>query len=117
MKGRPPKPSAMLHLAGTARPSRVRSDEPKFDLVDVFPKPPRTLNADGRKLWNELGPRLVAAGVLQIVDLYPFEQLAYAWQHFRLKAKAGVRVPSADDAALRGLFSEFGMTPAARRRE
>jgi hypothetical protein len=58
----------------------------------------------------------VACGVLQVVDLYGLEQLCYAWQLFRQKAKAGMDVTASENNALRGLFSEFGMSPAARRR-
>lgn len=77
---------------------------------------PQHLNPDGAQAWNDLGPKLVAAGVLQEVDLYPLEQVCYAWQRFRQKAKAGMDMSASDDNALKALWSEFGMTPAARRR-
>jgi len=114
--GMTPTPAPLLVLAGTARPDRVRPDMPAFDLVNDFPKPPSYLGHEAKKMWKEVGPQLVAAGVLQVVDLYPLEQLCYTWQRFRTSAKAGAAITAADNAALRTMFSEFGMTPAARRR-
>jgi phage terminase small subunit len=112
------KPSAphLKVLAGTTRPDRQQEAGPEFDLIDVFPYPPQHLNADGAEMWQNLGPQLVKARVLQVVDLYALEQLCVAWQMFRQKAKAGMPNTAAEDTALKGLFSEFGMTPAARRK-
>lgn len=114
--GRKAKPVALKVIAGTSRPDRDPADAPEFAPVRDFPDPPQHLNPDGAACWNDLGPKLVAAGVLQEVDLYPLEQLCYSWQRFRQKAKAGMDMTASDDNALKALFSEFGMTPAARRR-
>jgi len=89
---------------------------PQFDPVREFPPAPQHLNADGATLWRELGPQLIACGVLQVVDLYALEQLCYAWQRFRKKAKAEMDVTASEDNALKALWAEFGLTPAARRR-
>jgi phage terminase small subunit len=112
------KPSAphLKVLAGTDRPDREAPDAPEYDLIDVFPFPPQHLNPDGAEMWNNLGPQLVKAKVLQVVDLYALEQLCFSWQRFRQKAKAGMELTAAEDTALKALFSEFGMTPAARRK-
>ncbi|AVK20255.1 phage terminase, small subunit [Pseudomonas aeruginosa] len=67
-------------------------------------------------MWNQLGPQLVAAKVLQVVDLYSLEQLCFAWQCFRKKARADMEATAAEQTALKALFSEFGMTPASRRK-
>lgn len=67
-------------------------------------------------MWGDLGRQLVAAKVLQVVDLYSLEQLCFAWQRFRAKAKAGMDLTAAEDTSLKSLFSEFGMTPASRRK-
>ncbi len=114
--GRKPTPPELKVLSGTARPDREQPDAPQFDLVEDFPGPPQHLNADGAEMWRTLGPQLVAARVLQVVDLWSLEQLCFAFQRFRQKAKAGVELTAAEDGALKALFSEFGMTPASRRK-
>lgn len=114
--GRKAKPTALKLIQGTSRPDRDPPSAPEFEPVSEFPAPPIHLNVDVAAAWNDLGPKLVAAGVLQAVDLYPLEQLCYAWQRFRKKAKADMDVTASEDNALKALWSEFGMTPAARRR-
>lgn len=103
-------------IQGTAQPCRENADAPKFDLVSVFPDAPQHLTIDGALMWADLGPKLVAAGVLQVVDLYPLEQLCYAWQWFRQKAKAKMELTASENNALKALFAEFGMTPASRQK-
>jgi phage terminase small subunit len=82
----------------------------------VLPEPPATLNADGAALWREIGGELVACGVLRTLDVWAFEQLCYAWQRFRAAAKADMPIPGAKINSLKGLFAEFGLSPATRRR-
>ena len=115
-RGRKPIPSGFKVLAGTNRPDRVSVDAPEFDLVEDFPPAPQHLNADGMEMWRNLGRQLVAAKVLQVVDLYSLEQLCHAWQCFRKKAKADMDSTAAETTALKSLFSEFGMTPASRNK-
>ena len=114
--GRKATPHNLKVIAGTDRPDRDPKDMPEFQPVREFPEPPQWLNADGVAIWNDLGPKLVSAGVLQEVDLYPLAQLCHAWQRLVQKAKAGVDITASEDNALKALWSEFGMTPAARRR-
>ncbi|RMH96306.1 hypothetical protein, partial [Stutzerimonas nitrititolerans] len=66
------KPTAphLKVLQGTSRPDREVPDAPEYDLIEEFPDPPIHLNADGADMWNRLGPQLVAARVLQVVDLF-----------------------------------------------
>lgn len=110
----PPKPRNLKIISGSRE--KDPPNLPEFAPVRQFPPAPQHLNPDGASAWNDLGPKLVAAGVLQEVDLYPLEQLCYAWQRFRKKAKADMDVTASEDNALKALWSEFGMTPAARRR-
>lgn len=117
MRGRKPTAPALKVIAGTARPDReAPTDAPEFDLVEEFPDPPQHLNVDGASMWNNLGPQLVKSKVLQTVDLFALQQLCYAWQRAVAKQKAGMDITAAEDMALKAMFSEFGMTPASRRK-
>lgn len=115
-RGRKPTAPNLKVLAGTTRPDREVTDAPEFDLIEDFPDAPQHLNADGAEMWKNLGRQLVSAKVLQVVDLYSLEQLCFAWQCFRKKAKADMEATAAEQTALKALFSEFGMTPASRRK-
>jgi phage terminase small subunit len=117
MRGRKPTPHNLKVIAGTDRPSRAPADDlPEFDLVSVFPDPPQHLNIDGASMWSDLGKQLVAAKVLQQVDLYLLQQLCYCWQRHCAKQRAGMDIMAAEDQALKSLFSEFGMSPASRKK-
>lgn len=116
MRGRKPLPPQLKVISGTLQKCRETKPAPEFDLVEDFPHAPQHLNPDGASMWNDLGRQLMGAKVLQIVDLYSLEQLCFAWQRFRQKAKAGMELTAAEDTALKSLFSEFGITPASRRK-
>jgi len=114
---RKPTPHNLKVIAGTDRPDRAPpADMPVFPTVFELPAPPQHLNTDGADLWRTVGTELVRARVLQSVDLPAFEQLCVRWQCMRQVAKAGMPSTAADDQALKALFSEFGMTPASRRK-
>ena len=114
---RKPTPHNLKVIAGTDRPDRAPpKDMPEFDSVSVMPQPPQHLNPDGREMWFDIGGKLVDAKVLQSVDLYALEQLCVRWQSHRQLAKASIAATAADDNALKALFSEFGLTPASRRK-
>ena len=106
-------------LSGTIRPDRdgvTIPPMPEFGIVDEFPEPPQHLTPDGVAMWNKLGRELVASKALQVVDLYAFEQLCYAWQQFRKKAKADMEITASENNSLKGLFDAFGLNASARRR-
>lgn len=115
--GRKATPPGLKLIQGTTRKDREPpKDVPQFEVVREFPDPPDYLDVEGARVWKELGPQLVTAGVLQVVDLYALGQLCYGVQRFIKKARVGMEVSASEDNALKALFSEFGMTPAARRR-
>jgi len=108
------KPLALHLIAGTIPES---SDPgPEFPPVEQFPAPPAHIPAYGVEIWNRLGPELVAAGVLQVVDLLALEQLCYAWHQWSLQARAGDTISAAENTSLRMMLAEFGCTPSSRRR-
>lgn len=110
----PKKPNALKLITGSRQPKIV--DAPEFDLVTDFPDPPSHLNINGVEMWSNLGKQLVNARVLQVVDLYVLEQLCFMWQIFRQKAQAGMEMTASENNAMKGMFSEMGMTPASRNR-
>lgn len=114
---RKPTPHNLKVIAGTDRPDRAPpKDMPEFDIILSMPDPPHHLNPDGVEFWHRIGEKLISAKVLQSVDLYAFEQLCVRFQMHRKLAKAEMSITAADDNALKALFSEFGLTPASRRK-
>ncbi len=65
--GRPPKPTALKQLQGTARPDRLNPDEPA-PVVLQDAQPPAWLKGRARKAWRELAPVLTEMGVLTVAD-------------------------------------------------
>ncbi|WP_174971749.1 hypothetical protein [Pandoraea morbifera] len=102
-------------MAGTDRPDREAPEAIEFDLVEEFPEPPPMLNAVGAAFWNREGPRLVKAGVIQVVDLNAFTIVCYEWQMWTQKASAGISLTASEGNYLRGLFSDFCMSGPASR--
>ena len=115
-KGRKPTAPNLKVLSGTDRADREREESVDFDSLNSFPEPPQYLNSDGAAMWNDLGPQLMAVGVLKAVDVYPLQQLCYCWQQHVTKQKAGLPITAAEDMALKSLFSEFGMSWNARQK-
>jgi P27 family predicted phage terminase small subunit len=73
--GRPRLPKQQKILQGTFQKSRNPGSEADFPPVAVLPSVPKTLNAQGKKLWKKLGPELIASGVMTAADLPAFELL------------------------------------------
>lgn len=134
-RGRPAKPSA-LHILDGTEPDRDRSGEPQPETLEAVPDPPRGLGRYGAEKWRQLGPKLLAQGLLTVGDLDMLEQLCRAYQllvmaenklHSRgLSYNAGSKeqpqyrprpeVAVARDAAYRykQLLREFGQSPSSR---
>lgn len=64
--GRPPKPTALKLVQGTARPDRVNDDEPKPD--QGMPKVPSWLSPAARRHWRTIAPLLADMQVLTVAD-------------------------------------------------
>ncbi len=130
------KPSHLKLVQGTFRPDRAPSKEiapPPVKTID----PPKGLDVHARRAWRTYGPMLRRLGLLTEADLQAFVLLCQTWaRHERAQArlravyrqkpnvtieaieyirKAEVSVEQAG-RELRQLWSEFGMTPAARSR-
>ena len=124
----------MKRLAGTVRKDRLKN-EPTPAALARTPQPPKTLPAEGRKLWRRLAPSLRQMGVLTEVDVPSFETLCFWWGFYQdaietlrregllSEGASGqpVRHPAADlaNVAWRNFIKaaiEFGLTPSARCR-
>ena len=107
-------PRGLKVLAGTIQPCRDKENPPEYDLMEEFPPPPAHFGPDAVEMWNDVGPKFIAAKVLQVVDLYALEQLCSYWERVRAKMKSGADTTATEQSALKSLFCEFGMTPASR---
>jgi phage terminase small subunit len=116
MRGRKPH-APQLHVI-RGNPNHRPPSEIEYTAVEdeSFPPPPAHLNEDGREIWETMGRELTRCGVVQVVDLYALQQMAYMWQRHLAKARQDIDPISAEMIALKSIFSEFGMTPASRRR-
>lgn len=87
-----------------------------YTRIHKLPEPPAHLGPDGRELWEEFGNEMIAAGVMQRLDLFPLRQLAGLWDRYMTAMRNGGEILAADSSTMRLLFAEFGATPASRRR-
>lgn len=87
-----------------------------YTRIHQLPEPPDHLGPDGRELWLEFGNEMVAAGVMQKLDLWPLRQLAGLWDRHMQAMRTGGEILASESSTLRLLFVEFGATPASRRR-
>ena len=130
------KPTHLHLIQGTFRKDRAPSKE-IVPAPASWTKPPRGLDVYARRCWQQYAPMLLRLGLLTEADLQSFVLLCQTWARYeratvRLRAvyrqkpkvtmeaieyirKAEVSVEQAS-RELRQLWSEFGMTPAARSR-
>ncbi len=81
MKGRKPVPREMKILHGTFRKDRDKGIKSLSALTEI-PRPPTWLGKYGKKIWKELGQKLVEDKILTEIDLYSFEMLCGTYQMF-----------------------------------
>lgn len=134
---RPPKPTHLHVIDGTARPDRMakRKREPK-------PKPaarpvcPSHLDQVARNEWRRVVPELVQIGVIARIDtatLAAYCQAYSRWVKAELELQAhggltftlesgsirqhpAVKIASEAMAQMRTFAQEYGLTPASRAR-
>lgn len=140
MRGRKPKPTNLKVLQGTARPDRVRGDEPRPD--PNLPAPPDHLSADALVEWGRISGQLYKLGLLSEIDRSALAAYCQAYGRWVQAERAlAARISEADKGGLldttpNGLqqqhalvgiankalelmhkfLTEFGMTPSARSR-
>ena len=130
---RPRLPDAVKRLRGTDKVENMNPDQPQAGTDDLQFIPDE-LSEVARKHWAKIRPMLVESGVATNLDRGSMILLCETWATF-LQAMASVRstgiliqspsgpvrnpylsVVQESTKALTRLFTEFGMTPAARSR-
>ena len=119
MTGRPPIPTNLKVIRGTAQPCRMNENEPRPEKVADVVCPPE-LSAKEKKCWNSLAGDLKKAGILTTIDLnalMTYCKLWVIWQD-QMSQKDVEITPNVDRVfkQLLSLWREFGMTPASRSR-
>ena len=131
-----PIPTEVKRLMGNPGKRRLPKpgEEPSPQIVNLLPEPPDWMGEYGRKEWERVGPVLIEHRLLTDADLIAFA--AYCANvdlmiesmldiqkngHTILGARGEVRNPALAAfaqavTALRGLATEFGMTPSSRAR-
>lgn len=80
-RGPAPQPAAVKEAKGNPGKRKIETAEIEKEAneaaalgepVNEGPQPPEWLNEEGRRVWNELAPRLTAMKILQIVDATTF---------------------------------------------
>jgi P27 family predicted phage terminase small subunit len=81
---RPPKPTALKRIEGTARPDRANPEEPTPPAIEVGTEPPTWLrDRRARAYWRELVPVLSDARMLAMTDTTALVILAKAYGRWR----------------------------------
>ena len=131
--GRKPKPTRLKLLQGNPGHRPLNKNEPMPRLA--VPSCPSHLSAEAKKEWHRIAPELAAVGLITRIDRAALAMYCEAWGRW-LEAedalrKYGVMVKSpsgfpmqspylavANKAMeqMRGLLTEFGMSPASRTR-
>lgn len=138
-KGRPPKPTVLKELAGTARNDRKSPNEPQFEVPVAFPNAPDFMTEGAKEIWYDLGTRLLGAGLFTTVDNHAFSMFCVSadrWIEAERKiTEMNIMLETEQDNGaityrvnpymsiankswdqMKKMFSDFGLTPSERSR-
>lgn len=135
VRGRTPLPDVLKEAQGTLKKSRVNHAQARFDVPDGNPKPPATLNLYGKRLWNEMLPKLIESGLYTEGDHQAFELLCMAYGDL-IQARKDLKESGTIVVTEKGtvyqhpnvgianqawnrcklMLGQFGLTPAERTR-
>lgn len=132
-RGRPPVPTKLKLVRGTAQPSRVLDDEATFDTA-APPDPPAYLSKEAKKYWPDACKMLFDAGVMTVADVTALAGYCTYLARWVKEMRAveregsvvrGSRGPimnphyrAANEAfdRMNKIMADFGMNPSARTR-
>lgn len=81
LRGPAPTPTRILALRGSNRAGRASANEPSPEVV--LAPPPDWISDDARKTYAAVGARLVALGVVTVLDGEALALFAMAWARLR----------------------------------
>lgn len=130
--GRPPKPTRLKLLEGTARPGRMRN-EPQPEIK--APRCPSWLAPTAKTEWKRLAKTLVKLGILSELDRAMLAAYVQAWARWQqaerileehgltfttpngyLQQRPEVSIARAERKGMMQAAAELGLSPAARTR-
>lgn len=133
--GRPPTPTRLKELAGTARKDRVKTGEPQPKKGNRTPPAPGHLSEKAKTEWRRVARDLHGLGLLTSIDqtaLGAYCETYVTWVEALEKCRTlgmivktsngnmiqnpYLSVASQAEKRLRGWLAEFGMTPSSRTR-
>jgi len=110
MRGRKPKPSALVEVLGNPSRRRLNPDEPRPGGVA---QKPAFLEGRASQIWDQYTPQLIANNLLTSLDGHSFAvwcSLAAELEH------SPERMTASRIAQLRAIGSCFGLDPSSRSR-
>ena len=120
MTGRPPKPTALKILNGSAahHPERTNGAEPKAPPLTAIPVPPFELSEVALAAWQRNASAAVGLGVLTAADLDTLAVACEAFAEYRtaLKARDGWRRADAARKFYVTTLGKFGLNASDRTR-
>lgn len=116
MAGRPPKPTRLLELKGTARRCRMerRGREPRS--AESLPAAPEWLLPEAKAEWVRVSRGYAAAGVLTLLDRGMLATYCQMWARF-VEAEQAVPyapLPASFIATMASIANKLGLDPSGR---
>ena len=135
MKGRKPVPTSLRVLRGNPSRRALPENEPQPEALPENIQAPEWMDDDAKKEWARVAPMLVKNGLLTEMDVDALTAYCHAWCAWKdanakirqfgavVKSPSGYPIQSPYLAisnkamdTMRGLMTEFGMTPSSRTR-
>jgi len=115
-RGRKPIDPQLKVVRGTFRKDRHNPDAPEFETLTGPVEPPAWMTSgEATEEWKRLVSLLESQGVLTEADLTMLAVLCHQYGEYVANVREGKAIPGAVLSQIRMLYSEFGLTPAARR--
>jgi len=111
---RPPKPTKLHVLQGTARPSRIAKRGTEPDVTSAIGVPPDWMPETGRQEWIRCVGHPVIGQLLSALHKGTFEHYCVLYDRFVKDAMGTEPMKASDRAAYHSLCMQLGFTPAAQ---